>query len=695
MSTCKTLVTLLAWIALCIHLNAQQEETEFYEKILEEFAENAELDGALDYNTLLERLQQYAENPIDLNRSDLEEFVSLGILSPAHQTALKLYILKNGPLISQYELQAVPGFDSDVIRRIQPFVSVGGDLHDVRQPITEMLFEGRNEIFLRWAETTQQQNGFTPREDGSTPFQGGPARMYTRFRHTYENRLSYGITAEKDPGEEFFAGSNASGFDFYSYHFFLNKYRSWIPRVAIGDYNVSLGQGLVMHAGFGYGKSSFVSQIKKGGYTIRPSTSVNEFDFLRGAAVVLAPGPSVEVTLFASSKKRDANIREDTVDLEGVATSSSTFSSLQSSGLHRTLSEIADKNQIGHRLVGGAVQWERARTKVGLNIVHQRFDRPFVGAEALYNRYRFSGDVLTNASIDYTYYIRNLHFFGETGWSDNGIIATINGLLLSLHRNVDAALLMRYLPRDYHTVSARTFGETATGNNETGVYMGIEIRPLQRWTVSGYIDTWKHPWLRFGVDGPSTGQEMFFRVAYRKKRKYEVYIQYRTESKEKNLSDNTTPTDQLVVHRRRQLRLHFSHKLNKTFELRNRAELSFYKEHTLPEETGFMIYQDFLYRPIGLPFSFTTRLAIFDTKSYDTRIYAYENDLINQFYIPAYAYKGTRFYVNLKYRGIRNLTLEFRFAQTRLLNRDVISSGLNEIEGNRRTDLKAQVKYVF
>ncbi|MDX1408517.1 MAG: helix-hairpin-helix domain-containing protein, partial [Saprospiraceae bacterium] len=76
-------------------------------------------------------------------------------------------------------------------------------------------------------------------------------------------------------------------------------------------------------------------------------------------------------------------------------------------------------------------------------------------------------------------------------------------------------------------------------------------------------------------------------------------------------------------------------------------------------------------------------------------IYAFENDLINQFYIPAYTYRGVRYYLNLKYRGIRDVTLEFRIAQTRLTNRGFISSGNSLIAGNRRTDIKAQVKWVF
>ena len=91
------------------------------------------------------------------------------------------------------------------------------------------------------------------------------------------------LTAEKDRGEEFFTGSNKQGFDFYSAHLFIKDYNRTIKAIAIGDYAVSFGQGLILYSGFGAGKSSYVMNIKRtvpgccGTYT-----SVNESNFQRG-----------------------------------------------------------------------------------------------------------------------------------------------------------------------------------------------------------------------------------------------------------------------------------------------------------------------------------------------------------------------------------------------------------------------------
>ena len=79
---------------------------------------------------------------------------------------------------------------------------------------------------------------------------------------------------------------------------------------------------------------------------------------------------------------------------------------------------------------------------------------------------------------------------------------------------------------------------------------------------------------------------------------------------------------------------------------------------------------------------------------YDARIYAYENDVLYQFSIPAYFNKGTRFYLNLKYQ-LQHLTLEARYAQTYWANQATIGSGTEAINGPTRTGVKFQLRYQF
>ncbi len=89
------------------------------------------------------------------------------------------------------------------------------------------------------------------------------------------------------------------------------------------------------------------------------------------------------------------------------------------------------------------------------------------------------------------------------------------------------------------------------------------------------------------------------------------------------------------------------------------------------------------------------RLQYFETDDYNSRIYAYENDVLYSFSIPAFFDKGVRYYFNVNYDLNRKLSLWVRFAQIIYEEKTIIGSGLDEIESNRRTQLKLQLRYVF
>ena len=512
-----------------------------------------------------------------------------------------------------------------------------------------------------------------------------------RYRHTYEGYLSYGVTAEKDSGEEFFKGSNKAGFDFYSAHLFLKNYRKNIKAIAIGDYAVNMGQGLVLYSGFGYGKSAFTTSIKRNSRVLRPYTSVNETSFLRGIGATFAFGDHIEWTAFGSYNKRDGNsLVPDTLDADSDVL---IFTSLQNSGLHRTVNEIEDEKIIGHWSVGSNLKYRFSNGHIALNTLYDQFDQSLERSPQLYNQFYFNGDRLLNLSLDYSVIFQNFNFFGETAMSDNGGLATLNGLLLGLDRKVDLAILHRYFQRDYQAIIANPFSEGSGGRNELGFYLGFLFKPSRKWEISTYFDMYRFPWLRFQVDSPSKGTDFLGRLTYTPKRGIKAYLQLRYEVKEIHQPQNITKADILVPGELFQARLHFSKKVSPAIEWRSRLDVGLVNDQVNDPLRGVVLYQDLSYRPSFSPFSFSTRFAIFDTDGYAVRYYAYENDLLYTFSIPAYYNQGTRFYLNVRYRSNSNLTLEARYAQTYWSNQSIFGSGLEEINGQRRSDVKVQLRY--
>jgi hypothetical protein len=632
---------------------------------------------------------------INLNGDQVEILVEIQLLTPVHIQALNIYKAANGLLISIYELQAVPHFDIATIRKILPYISVHTNSNEFTLTLRKRLNQGSSELILRWGQLIERQPAFNP-ASSITRFYGNKSRLYFRYRYQVPGKIYFGLTGEKDPGEEFFRGTNPYGFDFYSYHLFIKEYKSWLPIIAIGDYSITLGHGLIINSGFTLGKSALTTRLINARRTLRPYTSVGEYSFMRGIAFKLKLHKHLSSTFFYSRKKNDASVRIDTIfDDNSIVQIDKLFSSLQSSGNHRSASELNNRKQVRQVTTGGSLEFRKQNFGISLNLVHRSFNKTLSPKGAISNLNRFSGKRLTNVSVSYHYSRQNLYFFGETATSQNGIFSSVNGFLLALDKKIDIAVLARFIPPAYQQFDARTFGESSTAENESGIYIGTEIRPHENWTINAYMDTWKHTRPRFGVNGAGQGNEQLLRITYHKRHHSTFYIQYRHEAKDRNSTLDDLRIDQVVRHSRQYLRMHFSHKVGGGIELRNRIEFSFYNEEYQESKKGVLIYQDVIFKPIESRFTFTARIAFFDTDDYLSRIYAYENDLSYQFSVPAYTYRGVRYYLNLKYSGIRNITIEGRIAQLRLYDRDEIGSGNLMIDGNTKTEVKVQVRMRF
>jgi hypothetical protein len=60
--------------------------------------------------------------------------------------------------------------------------------------------------------------------------------------------------------------------------------------------------------------------------------------------------------------------------------------------------------------------------------------------------------------------------------------------------------------------------------------------------------------------------------------------------------------------------------------------------------------------------------------------------------IPAYYYKGSRFYILAKYKFGKNIDFWIRFSQTYYSGLDKIGSALDEIDGNLKSEIKLQLR---
>ena len=85
----------------------------------------------------------------------------------------------------------------------------------------------------------------------------------------------------------------------------------------------------------------------------------------------------------------------------------------------------------------------------------------------------------------------------------------------------------------------------------------------------------------------------------------------------------------------------------------------------------------------------------FDTEDYNSRLYAYENDMLYTYSVPAFQNKGTRLFVLMKYKVSKNIDFWVRWSYTQYENVEIIGSGQDLIKGNKATDLKFQIRWVL
>jgi hypothetical protein len=687
-------------------LHAQETTSTFNENNLQQLLENNTEQSQQednDYSSLEEELLFYSTHRINLNRTNKEVLQALHLLTDIQILNLFIHIEKNGPLLIIYELQAIEGFDLQTIQHALPYITVQDA--STAAPISrkKLISNGEQTLILRYGQVLEKQLGFRPIDSSNlfkspnTRYIGSPQKIYARYRFMYGSSISFGITAEKDQGELFFKNKQTvkydwykqslkrnqkNGFDFYSAHLFLHNLKQ-LQTLAIGDYQVTFGQGLTAWTGMSFGKSSEILYTKKSANYIRPYTSVDENKFMRGIATGICL-KKITLTAFFSNKAVDANVIDTLTN--GAA---AIVSSLQQTGSHATPSEIADKQAIHQTFYGGNISYGIKRLTLGITAVYSHLNAALQPAVSAYNQFEKSGNSNFNIGIDYNFIRRNFNFFGEAAHSRNGGIAFLNGLFISLDPRLSFTILHRAYQRNYQNSMGAAFAE-ANGTNEKGLYMGIAATLTTRLTFNAYYDRFEFPWLKYEVDAPSRGTDLNIQLNHTPSKKWNTSFQVRQHNQQKNTHEYVAMKS-LVPVSQTNYRFTIAYALSPSFKLRNRVECLSYKS-AAAKQSGYLLYQDIIYNKSGKAFAATARYALFQTDGYDSRLYEYENDIPGSYSIPNYSDRGSRFYILLSYRINKYLECWFRFSQTVYDNKEVISAGsLSEINGNTKSEIKMQL----
>lgn len=147
----------------------------------------------------------------------------------------------------------------------------------------------------------------------------------------------------------------------------------------MGDYTLQFGQGLTLWSGFAFGKGPDVTSVAKKDLGLRPYTSTNEYSFFRGAAATINLYKNFDLTPFVSFRRLDASQKTN-------AAGELVQSTINQTGLHRTPTEIKNKNSLLQQVYGLALQYTKNEFGVGAIAYQSRYDNSFITQTALYDK---------------------------------------------------------------------------------------------------------------------------------------------------------------------------------------------------------------------------------------------------------------------------------------------------------------------
>ena len=174
-----------------------------------------------------------------------------------------------------------------------------------------------------------------------------------------------------------------------------------------------------------------------------------------------------------------------------------------------------------------------------------------------------------------------------------------------------------------------------------------------------------------------------------------MYFRVRHRTKFENSTiDNSY--DYLIPYAQYNYRYNLSVQITPDIKFKSRIEFTHVDKTLRPDEDGAAFAQDIIFKKMKFPLTFTLRYAVFDTKSYDSRVYIYENDVLYGYSVPALYEKGQRAYFIVNWDIARNFEIWIRVAQTLYDNQTVLQQGsLNQINDNHKTELKLQARLKF
>lgn len=612
--------------------------------LLEGFAEDNE---ELNYYEMIEEL---IDNPIDINKTDVSELLQIPFLTL--NDAKEILKTKN-------KLKEFKSFDDfSYIKNVHPDLLLLLKLFVKIIPKNKMISSKSIYFRTRILKDLQNRKGFADNK-----FNGNSLKTYSKLKLKLNN-YSSGFVIEKDAGEssiiDHFTGN-------ISY-----KGNDVLKQIIIGDFSLEFGQGLSIWSPYSISKSSEAVKINKKERFSIPYLSSDENNFLRGISV-LTNLNIFEAGAFLSSNKIDASFD-----------SLGNVKSILQTGYHRTSSEIDNYENINFINFGAYLNYN-LNSSFSLGFLH--YKSSFEKRLLLQSRPFINEKYYSYSAIKYNVYLKIISISGEIANYKNSF-AFINNINFDLAKELRLAVSYRNYQKQYYSFFASGFGENSNTNDENGFYFGINSNS-QMGKFNFYFDIFNFPNAKNLNGFTSYGNELLFTYEKKILKNLNVNFKFKNETKEALITNDLI--EKIGERIKTNYRISLEYNISKRIFGRTRLEMVKFKE-LFNYEDGFLVYNDLKFNLFN-NFIIASRFIFFQTDSYNSRIYEFENDLSGVFSNAVLFGEGLRIYVLVQYNGFENIKLSLKYSETYKPNETKLGSGYSEINGNVDNKLSFQFDF--
>jgi hypothetical protein len=431
------------------------------------------------------------------------------------------------------------------------------------------------------------------------------------------------------------------------------------------------------------GKTATLSTLGNKARGIKKHSSTDEYNYFQGIAGSIYLTKRLTTDAFYSYRQMDGIV------------DNSFITSIKEDGYHRIPRDYEKKNTFTNQLIGSNIHYNGKYFEAGLTAVYNVFNKVLKPTPRAYNKYYPQGRDFFNAGINYKFFWKKFTLQGETAMDKHGKVATMNMLSYSPKESLRLLVMNRFYDVAYQSVYARSIGEGSSVQNESGFYIGLETIFLRYFKLMTYGDFFYFPYKKYQLSKNGTsGFDGIAQLSYSPTYQLDMFIRYRYKNKHKDF--NPEVGDKVTLpYVQQKWRYQLNYSPVDELMLKTTVDYVHNAHQGQKASQGFLIGQSVGYQFKVIPLQVDGSFACFQTDDYASRISMYEKGLLYSFNVPSFYGKGERYAFNARYEWNNRIVIQAKYAMTHYRDREVISSGLEQIEGNMKSDLYLQLRLKF